>query len=257
MTNDDGIASGFLHALVGSLLDAFEVRVVAPAEEQSWIGRAVSRRGEILVEEAPDFPLPCPAWRVHGTPTDCVNLALGNLLEKRPDIVVSGINLGYNTTETLILSSGTVAGAIEGALWGLPAVAFSKVIPSHAFDGLHRANGRASGAFAESLETAATHARRMALEILERPTPGCVVNINFPAATRADSPVEETRLARVFLGSLYRQVAPGRYIFAYTEGQVLEEDPQSDRACLARGAISRSCLDFRRIGTLPAVPVAG
>ena len=249
VTNDDGIDSGFLHVLVEALLAEFEVAVAAPASEQSWIGRAITRRGEVRVEERTDFPHPCRAWAIHGTPTDCVNLALGNLLPVRPDLVISGINLGYNTTESLILSSGTVAGAIEGAFWGLPAIAFSKVIPHDDFEALQRANGRAIGAYAESLAAAARHACRMALEALADGPARGVVNVNFPALTTADSPVEDTRPARVFLGSLYREVAPGRFTFAYTEGEVTEHDHHSDRSCLARGSISRSVLDFSRIGT--------
>ena len=134
VTNDDGIESVFLHRLVDALLPDFDVSVAAPAFEQSWIGRAVSRHGEVEVIRSPSiFPAGVDAWAISGTPTDCVNIALGNLISKQPDIVLSGINIGYNTTETLILSSGTIAGAIEGALWGLPAIAFSKCVPNHLF----------------------------------------------------------------------------------------------------------------------------
>ena len=59
------------------------------------------------------------AYSVNGTPADCVNLAVGNLLERKPDVVVSGINLGYNVTMPMILSSGTVGGAMEASLLGL------------------------------------------------------------------------------------------------------------------------------------------
>ena len=121
VTNDDGIDSAFLHRLVEALAKDFEVAVAAPAFEQSWIGRAISRRTEVEVIPSPShFPSGVQAWAVSGTPTDCVNIALGNLLDRQPDIVVSGINIGFNTTETLILCSGTIAGAMEGAQWGLP-----------------------------------------------------------------------------------------------------------------------------------------
>ena len=123
ITNDDGIQSAFLHRLVDALLPHFRVSVAAPAFEQSWSGRSMTRHGEIEVIRSPSyFPAQVEAWAISGTPTDCVNIALGNLLPEKPDIVLSGINIGYNTTETLILSSGTVAGAIEGVLWNLPAM---------------------------------------------------------------------------------------------------------------------------------------
>ena len=125
VTNDDGIESAFLHQLVDALNEKFQITVAAPAFEQSWIGRAISRRKEIEAIHSPSiFPKDVHAWAIDGTPTDCVNIALGNLVEQPVDIVLSGINIGYNVSETLILSSGTIAGAIEGASWGLPAVAF-------------------------------------------------------------------------------------------------------------------------------------
>jgi 5'-nucleotidase len=250
VTNDDGIESIFLHRLVEALLPDFDVSVAAPAFEQSWIGRAVSRHGEVEVIRSPSyFAEGVDAWAISGTPSDCVNIALGNLLQRSPDIVLSGINLGFNTTEALILSSGTVAGAIEGALWGLPAVAFSKCIPNHLFEGIQQRKGQTEGAFSTSLGHASEHARRIALETLKNPTPtGTVVNINFPVSTVADSPTEETVPAKIRLGSLYRESSPGKYSFRYSDGMTVKPNPQSDRAALERGSISRSILDFARIG---------
>jgi 5'-nucleotidase len=250
VTNDDGIESAFLHRLVSALLVDFDVSVAAPAFEQSWIGRAVSRHAEIEVIHSPSiFPAGVDAWAVSGTPTDCVNIALGNLVNKQPDIVLSGINIGYNTTETLILSSGTVAGAIEGALWGLPAIAFSKCVPNHLFEGIRDSKGQTEGDFTASLAAAADHARQIALETLQTPPQaGTVVNINFPAETHAGSQTEETIPAKIHLGSLYAETSPGKYAFRYSDGAILEPHPQSDRAALDRGSISRSVLDFARIG---------
>jgi 5'-nucleotidase len=250
VTNDDGIDSIFLHRLVEALLPDFNVSVAAPAFEQSWIGRAVSRHGEVEVIHSPSiFPAGVDAWAISGTPTDCVNIALGNLVTRQPDIVLSGINIGYNTTETLILSSGTVAGAIEGALWGLPAIAFSKCVPNHLFASIQEAKGRTEGEFTDSLIAAADHARRIALDTLQNPPrSGTVLNINFPASTQDDSPTEETVPAKIHLGSLYAETSPGKYTFRYSDGTTIEPNPQSDREALDRGSISRSILDFARIG---------
>ena len=78
ITNDDGIESKFLHAIASALESRFRISVAAPKLEQSWIGRAVSRRGEVTVDRFSG--LPWDAWSIGGTPTDCVNIALGNLL---------------------------------------------------------------------------------------------------------------------------------------------------------------------------------
>ncbi|MBT62368.1 MAG: 5'/3'-nucleotidase SurE [Puniceicoccaceae bacterium] len=251
VTNDDGIQSAFLHRLVEALIPHFRVSVAAPAFEQSWTGRCMTRHGEIEVIDSPSyFAAGVQAWAISGTPSDCVNIALGNLLPEKPDIVLSGINIGFNTTETLILSSGTVAGAIEGVLWDLPAIAFSQSVPTHLFDSIRDANGIGNKAFNASLKEAATHAAQMALDTLKNKSAyiGSVVNINFPLETAADTPVVETFPAKLQLGSLFIETSPGKYSFRYSDGTVVEPHPESDRAVLDSGRISRSLLNFSRIG---------
>ena len=211
----------------------------------------MTRHGEIEVIHSPTyFPEEVQAWAISGTPSDCVNIALGNLLGEKPDIVLSGINIGFNTTETLILSSGTVAGAIEGALWDLPAMAFSKCVPNQLFDSIRDAKGQANDKFNASLKAAATHAAHMASEALKSKEAhiGSVININFPADTTIDTPVVDTFPAKLQLGSLFTESSPGKYTFKYSDGIVVDPHPDSDRAVLERGRISRSLLNFSRIG---------
>lgn len=251
VTNDDGIESAFLHRLVEALLPHFRVSVAAPAFEQSWTGRSMTRHGELEAIHSPSyFPDGVEAWAISGTPTDCVNIALGNLLPEKPDLVLSGINIGFNTTETLILSSGTVAGAIEGVLWDLPAMAFSKCVPNHLFEKVRDAKGQTDGAFNASLKAAAAHAARLAVETNAAPKKhlGAVVNVNFPVETSADTPIIETFPAKLQLGSLFAETSPGKFTFHYTDGFVADPDPNTDRAVLESGRISRSLLDFSRIG---------
>ncbi|MFU8847552.1 MAG: 5'/3'-nucleotidase SurE [Opitutales bacterium] len=253
VTNDDGIDSAFLHRLVEALLPKFRVSVAAPAFEQSWIGRAMSRRDEIEVIHSPSvFPGTDEAWAISGTPTDCVNIALGHLLREKPDIVISGINIGYNTTEALILSSGTVAGAIEGAQWGHPAIAFSICVPNELFTEISRSKGQTSGHFARSLGCAAQRAARIAQETLAKPAPaGTVININFPSETTAGTHIRETRPAKVELGSLFEATQPGKFRFSFHHGKIIDAGPDTDRGALDEGYISRSILDLSRLGCAP------
>ena len=251
VTNDDGIESEFLHKLVTALQKEFRVSVAAPAFEQSWTGRSMTRHGEIEVIHSPShFNDEVDAWAISGTPTDCVNIALGNLLSERPDIVVSGINIGYNTTETLILSSGTIAGAIEGALWEIPAIAFSKCVPNSLFESIRDAKGKAAPDFTASLEAAAERAAQLTAETLAAADThrGSVINVNFPAKTEMDTPILETNPAKLRLGSLFQETTPGKYTFRYSDGVVVDNDAFSDRAALEAGKISRSILNFSRIG---------
>jgi 5'-nucleotidase len=257
ITNDDGIDSYFLHALVESLLVDFDVTVAAPATEQSWIGRAISRRRKVKVTTAINFPLPCKAWAIDGTPTDCVNIALGHLLLKKPDVVVSGINLGYNTTQNLIFCSGTVAGATEGAFWGLPAIAFSKAINPSDFEAVAKRMGRGDEALTHSLKAAAAHALSLTHNCISTYEGSAkVININFPPCTQIDSQVADTVPAATFIGSLFEPVPnsiDNAYEFVYRQGQELPtEGPlPTDLQALRNGKISRSILIFEDISSHP------
>ena len=250
VTNDDGIYSKFLHYLVEALCERFTVSVAAPASEQSWIGRAVSRHAEIAVaKDTTHFSESVEAWSIQGTPTDCVNIALGNLMETPPDIVVSGINIGYNTTETLILSSGTIAGAIEGALWGLPAIAFSQYVPGALFEQIRDTKGSCEEHFAETLLASSKWAAHLTMETLENPPKnGTVLNVNFPETVSDKTAIRETIPAKIKLGSLYQEVSKGVYAFRYSDGVVIDDAEDSDRAALEKGFISSSILDFAKIG---------
>ena len=136
VTNDDGIDCVFLHELVHGLRAAgHELAVAAPKTEQSWISAAKSRTRPVRSTKV-DRGLGCPTWIVDGTPSDCVNIALAHLVKTRPDAVVSGMNVGLNASLGFILASGTVAGAFEGVLHGLPAVAFSQDLSFETYDHL-------------------------------------------------------------------------------------------------------------------------
>ncbi len=119
MTNDDGVHSPGLHALAERLGEIGEVTVVAPDREVSGISHALTISEPLRYQELEDG-----VYSVEGTPADCVNLAVGNLLKKRPELVVSGINRGANLGDD-VTYSGTVAGAMEGAMLGIKSFAVS------------------------------------------------------------------------------------------------------------------------------------
>jgi len=124
LTNDDGITAPGIRALWQELAGIGDVMVVAPDIERSAASQSITVHHPIRVDEhCTEYPALC-AWRVGGTPTDCVKIALESLLTEQPDIVVSGINQGPNLG-TDVLYSGTVSAAIEGALHGIPSIAVS------------------------------------------------------------------------------------------------------------------------------------
>ncbi len=123
LSNDDGIYSPGLRALMDAVEDFGEVWVVAPDIEQSGVSHAFSLTGPLRVEQVQlDGCQRC--YAVRGTPVDTVKLALREILPELPDMVISGINRGENSGVN-ILYSGTVSGAMEGAILGIPSIAVS------------------------------------------------------------------------------------------------------------------------------------
>ena len=251
ITNDDGIESHFLKALVQAHLDDYHVYVAAPAREQSWISRAITRVGKVRVSEAHE--LNTTAWKIEGTPSDCVNIALGHLIPKEVTIaaVLSGINLGFNAAFPFILSSGTIAGALEGVLWGLPGIAFSHCIEREDYESLRKAHGRCSGELAESLRVAAMRATEFTARRIQEPQHDVLVhNVNFPATTYEHTPIEHTIPERFYVGSLFSSTDENAYRFEMPPDITpLRNQPNTDRACLNRKHISYTELNFSAISS--------
>ena len=273
VTNDDGITSYYLRALVLALQAHFDVVVAAPKREQSWIGRAMSRHTPVQIDG--HCGLPCPGWCIHGTPSDCVNIAMDHLLPQRPDIVVSGINIGFNTTVPLILCSGTVAGAIEGSVWGVHGVAVSQLVPKGYMEVIRGDHSRVPPELEPHIHAAARHAAAFALDLLpSQPERLRVHNLNYPNPLRPDAIVERTVPGDAVLGGLFGPIHDAEppaeaasqfdqivseqspasqsrtFSFRYQYGQVLPNPHRTDRAAIAAGNISHSVLDFGRIGVL-------
>ena len=160
VTNDDGVSSEGIHALADAMKPLGDVLVVAPLQEASAIGHALTLRRPLRIETIRD-----QVYAVDGTPTDCVNLACAIILKNQmPDLVVSGINKGWNIGDD-VTYSGTVSGALEGALLGIPAVAVSTQ------------NRRNTFAFEPAAPAAATVAEAVLVRGLPKFT---FLNVNVP-----------------------------------------------------------------------------
>lgn len=124
ITNDDGIFAEGIKILAAIAKDLGEVYVAAPDRQRSAVSHGITIHSPITVEEV-DFPVDVEkAWSIDSTPADCIRIALNNLLEDKPDLILSGINNGTNYGGD-ILYSGTVAGAIEGFQYKIPSIALS------------------------------------------------------------------------------------------------------------------------------------
>ena len=161
LTNDDGVSAPGLAALAEALNLLGDLIVVAPAEESSAMSHALTVRRPLTVDTV------APGWlAVDGTPTDCVNVAVSQLLTTPPDLVVSGINNGLNVGDD-VTYSGPVAGALEGILLGIPAIAVSQQRTSPM-----------------CYDEAAAVAAQLASAVLEHGLPPrTLLNINVPRGT--------------------------------------------------------------------------
>lgn len=162
VSNDDGVDAPGIRALAEGLREAgHEVLVVAPDRDRSGASNSLTLDAPVRVAGTGE----ANRWRVYGTPTDCVHVAITGMLEHEPDIVVSGINNTANLGDDVIYS-GTVAAAMEGRFLGLPAIAVSLCTVDH--DGRHYA-------------TAARAAVELVARLMTDPLPAdTILNVNVP-----------------------------------------------------------------------------
>src|SRR3984885_6656815 len=137
LTNDDGVFAPGLRALRKELLHIGEVTVVAPAMEQSGVAPSITLLSPLVVKQVEDIDGMTLGWKVEGSPADSVKLGICELMERPPDLVISGINSGSNAGIN-VLYSGTVAAAIEGAFYKITSIAVSLELAEH-FDYPHAA----------------------------------------------------------------------------------------------------------------------
>ncbi|MFI5003157.1 MAG: 5'/3'-nucleotidase SurE [Reyranellales bacterium] len=224
VTNDDGIHAPGLDALIeiaGQL--SSDVWVVAPEVNQSGAGHSLSLSRPIRMREVSEAK-----YALEGTPTDCVLFAVKHLLkDRKPDIVLSGVNRGTNMADD-VTYSGTVAAAMEGCLLGLRSIAFSQAYtPEHPV----------------KWGTATHHGADVARQVLAAEWPrNALVNINFPDVIAGS--VKGTRVTcqgtRAFGGYIVERTDPrgGNYYWIGYQPQESEIDEASDIAAVRSGYIS-------------------
>jgi len=186
VTNDDGVTSPGIVALADALTPHANVLVIGPEGQQSAAGMSLTFHRPLRVDKVMIHRRTC--YAVSGSPADSVMVAVNRILQRRPDMVVSGINIGENLTIQDILASGTVAAAMEAALLGIPAIAFSMEVP----DNLSFTHGLKDQTFTLPASIAA----EISLEVLERGLPAGVnlLNVNFPWRTGPRTRVKLTSI---------------------------------------------------------------
>ncbi|AUS05932.1 5'/3'-nucleotidase SurE [Pseudotamlana carrageenivorans] len=170
VTNDDGISAPGIRRLIGIMNKIGEVVVVAPDRAQSGMGHAITLNSTLYAEEVFIDDGPQKEFSCSGTPADCVKIAIREILDRQPDLCVSGINHGSNSSINVIYS-GTMSAAIEAGLEGIPAIGFSLL------DYSWNANFEGCDNFVKTITE----------NVLKNGIPqGIVLNVNLPNLPKAD-----------------------------------------------------------------------
>jgi 5'-nucleotidase len=168
VTNDDGVTAHGLHALAQVMAELGDVFIVAPDSPQSGMGHAITINNPLRLDQVEVYGNK-KGYQCSGTPVDCVKIAIDKILHRKPDLCVSGINHGSNSSINVIYS-GTMSAAMEGAIEGIPSIGFSLL--DYAMDA--------------DFTAAKAVARQVAKNVLEHGLPsGSLLNVNIPKLSLA------------------------------------------------------------------------
>lgn len=224
VTNDDGINAPGINALVLQLEKIGDVIVVAPDTERSAVGHAITLLDPLRIANFSKNGR-WSGFAVSGTPADCVKIAVNALLARKPDIVVSGINLGSNTGINVIYS-GTVSAATEGTILGIPSIAISLTTYTDPI-----------------FETPAKFAKTITKLVLEKGLPnGTLLNVNVPNVPENEiKGIAITRQGRArFAEEFDKRIDPKNRVYYWLAGNKVEmqEAEDVDDEAIKRGEIS-------------------
>lgn len=229
ISNDDGILSNGIRALIESLSAENDVYVVAPDRERSAAGHSLTLHSPLRVEEVDPKYGAKRCWITTGTPSDCVKLALNALLseDEKPDFVISGINHGPNLGAD-ILYSGTVSCAMEGAMMGYPSISTSLASLRNEYEDFAFA-----GSFiAELLKRLDTY----------KIPPKTILNINIPGLEKEDiTGISITELGnRIITDDFEKRIDPRGKVYYWLAGKLINEpeNASTDIAAIRNNKIS-------------------
>lgn len=231
VTNDDGITAPGIRALVEAMKQIGNVTVVAPDSPQSGMGHAITIHDPLRLQQVHVFE-GVDAYQCSGTPVDCVKLAVNKILHRKPDICVSGVNHGSNSSINVIYS-GTMSAAMEGAIEGIPSVGFSLLDYKYDAD----------------FSAAKHYATLIAQTILKsNPWPQLLLNVNIPSV-----PVNEikgVKICRQAIGKWKEEfderLDPSQKKYYWLTGKFINPDhgEDTDEWALANNYVSVVPVEF-------------
>ncbi len=226
VTNDDGISAPGIRALIEVMSEIGQVVIVAPDSPQSAMGHAITINNTLQINKISSDTDAIIEYSCSGTPVDCVKIAVNEILKHKPDLCVSGINHGSNSSINVIYS-GTMSAAVEAGIEGIPAIGFSLL------DYNWNAN----------FEEIKRFVKKIALEVLKNKLPeGVVLNVNFPKLTEKEiKGIKICRQAKAIWEEKFdkRQTPMGKdYYWLSGEFVNLDKGEDTDEWALANGYIS-------------------
>jgi len=214
VVNDDGVTAPGIRTLIRLMKKLGDVIVVAPDGPQSGMGHAITLDSTLHVERVHIDKGEQVEYACSGTPVDCVKLAMNKLVPKRPDLCVSGINHGSNSSIN-VLYSGTMSAAVEGAIEGIPSIGFSLLDYSHDAD------------FSQCEE----YVIKIAKQVLENSLPkGTCLNVNIPNVKKEE--FKGIRICRQANGNWHEEfderISPQGKTYYWLTGKFVNYDKGED-----------------------------
>jgi 5'-nucleotidase len=249
LTNDDSHISPLFHFLIDKLKTLGDLTIVVPKEEQSWTGKSISRFRYLYLDTI--SLRDGQAYCVDGTPADCINLGIYHVFQQKPDLVVSGINIGINAGLGFALSSGTIGACLEANIAGIPAVALSQELARDTF--MAWITGR-------SLPAAEVERLRTQTELLldrvfqtlcaraDFLTQPVTWNVNFPDHLAANWQLVPTSLGHTVYGSCFKK--RGDRFQHELDGTIDDPRDHTDWRVIKQGHVSITAIDVRQLGQI-------
>lgn len=226
VTNDDGISAPGIRALISVMAEIGDVLVVAPDSPQSAMGHAITINNTLHLNKISEENAQITEYSCSGTPVDCVKMAVNEILKRKPDLCVSGINHGSNSSINVIYS-GTMSAAVEAGIEGIPAIGFSLLDYNWNAD----------------FEQIKTFIKKIALQVLQNGlTEGTVLNVNFPKLkTEEIKGIKICRQAKAIWEEKFdKRITPTGREYYWLSGEFvnLDKGEDTDEWALAHNYIS-------------------
>ena len=226
VTNDDGVSAPGIRALIEVMSEIGDVVVVAPDKPQSAMGHAITINSTLYLNKISKDTDTIKEYSCSGTPVDCVKLAVNEILKRKPDLCVSGINHGSNSSINVIYS-GTMSAAVEAGIEGIPAIGFSLLDYDWNAD----------------FEAIKSFVKKISMEVLENGLPeGVILNVNFPKLKEKDiKGIKICRQAKaLWVEKFDKRKTPQGKDYYWLAGEFVNEDKgeDTDEWALDNGYIS-------------------